>query len=81
VATAPDDPEIFVGGGEGIFREALAAQGDRIYLTVIEHDFPGDTFFPEFDESRWRLTEREDHPATAAAPWAFSFQTWDRARA
>ena len=76
--TAPDDPEIFVGGGEGIFREALIRQGERIYLTVIDHDFPGDTFFPEFDESRWHLTKREDHPATAAAPWDFSFQTWDR---
>jgi dihydrofolate reductase len=76
--TAPGDPEIFVGGGEAIFREALAAQGDRIYLTVIEHDFPGDTFFPEFDASRWRLTEREEHAATAEAPWAFSFQIWDR---
>jgi dihydrofolate reductase len=76
-----DGEEIFVGGGEEIFRLALGQdRADRIHLTVIERDFPGDTFFPEFDERAWRLAWREDHPATEKTPFEFSFRIYDRAR-
>lgn len=68
--------EVFIGGGEEIFRLALD-HADRIYLTVIYKEFPGDTFFPEFDRTVWRLTGQEDHEATAKTP-AFSFQVYDR---
>ena len=74
-----DPEEVFVGGGQEIFRLALD-RADRIYLTVIDRDFPGDTFFPEFDESAWRIVEREDHPPTAARPYAFSFLTYEKIR-
>ncbi|HEX9941109.1 MAG TPA: dihydrofolate reductase [Thermoanaerobaculia bacterium] len=69
--------EVFVAGGEGIFREALS-RADRLYLTRIERDFPGDTFFPAFDESVWQLVERERHEATAETPFAYSFEIWER---
>lgn len=69
--------EVFVVGGEVIFREALP-KADRLYLTRIEQDFPGDTFFPDFDESAWRLVERERHEATPEAPFAYSFEVWER---
>ena len=74
-----DDAEVFVGGGQEIFRLALD-RADRIYLTVIDRDFPGDTFFPEFDELRWRIVEREEHPPTEARPYAFSFVTYEKIR-
>jgi dihydrofolate reductase len=69
--------EVFVVGGEVIFREALP-KADRLYLTRIEQDFPGDTFFPDFDESAWQLVERERHEATAETPFAYSFEVWER---
>ena len=73
------DGEVFVAGGEEIFRLALDRnRADRIYLTRIEKDYPGDTFFPEFDESAWKVVEREDFPATERNP-AFTFLTLDRA--
>jgi len=78
LAARADEEEVFVGGGEEIFRQTLD-RADRIYLTRIERDYPGDTFFPEFDESAWRLVEREDHAAAGEAP-AFSFLTWDKIR-
>jgi len=68
--------EVFVGGGEEIFRMALD-RADRLYLTVIHKEFPGDTFFPEIDPAVWRLTGQEDYEATATTP-AFSFQVYDR---
>lgn len=69
--------EVFVAGGEDIFRQTLD-RADRLYLTRIYEDFPGDTFFPEFDESAWRLVEREDHAATAEIPLAYSFEVWEK---
>jgi dihydrofolate reductase len=68
--------EVFVAGGEDVFRQTLD-RADRIHLTRIDRDYPGDTFFPEFDESGWELVEREDHAATETYP-AFSFETWER---
>jgi len=76
-AVREEPTEIFVAGGEEIFRQTLD-RADRLQLTWIEKDFPGDTFFPEFDESAWLLTEREDHEATAKDPFAFSFRVYDR---
>lgn len=76
VAQSEEEEEVFVAGGEEVFRLGLDV-ADRIYLTRIGRDFPGDTFFPEFDETGWRVTEREDFPATERTP-AFSFLTLDR---
>lgn len=72
-----DGEEVFVGGGQEIFRLALDRAG-RMYLTLIDRDFPGDTFFPEFDVSRWRIVEREDHPPAEARSYAFSFVTYEK---
>jgi dihydrofolate reductase len=69
--------EVFVAGGEKLFREALS-RADRLYLTRIERDFPGDTFFPELDESAWRLVDRERYEPTAETPFAYSFEVWER---
>lgn len=48
--------EIFVIGGEGLFREALPL-ADRIYLTTIGLRVDGDTFFPEFDEKSFSFVD------------------------
>jgi len=69
--------EVFVAGGEEIFRLALK-RADRIQLTRIDKDFPGDTFFPEFDEDDWEIVEREDHEPTAETPFSYSFLVMDR---
>ena len=76
---AAGNEEVFIAGGEEIFRQTLE-DADRMHLTWIEQDFPADAFFPEFDLSAWRLVEREDHEATAEAPFAYSFRVYDRVR-
>jgi dihydrofolate reductase len=47
-ACAGED-EVFVCGGESVYREAMPL-ADRIYLTVIDEEFDGDAFFPEIPE-------------------------------
>jgi dihydrofolate reductase len=52
------DTEVFVIGGEGIFRDALALAG-RIYATEIAREYPGDRKFPPINLSDWREINSE----------------------
>ncbi len=70
------DDELFVAGGAHIYREALP-RVDQLDLTLIDRDFPGDTFFPEVDWSAWRRIENDPRPAEDGAP-AFAFTLWER---
>ncbi|MBU8906581.1 dihydrofolate reductase [Desertibacillus haloalkaliphilus] len=53
-----DDTEVFVIGGAEIFKETLPI-ADRLYITLIEEEFEGDTYFPEIKEDEWELTSEE----------------------
>lgn len=44
--------EIFIIGGGELFRQAMPL-ADKLYLTEIQTELDGDTFF-DFDESRWQ---------------------------
>ncbi|MEA4827438.1 MAG: dihydrofolate reductase [Clostridium sp.] len=48
--------EYFVIGGGEIFSE-LMPYAKKIYLTIIHHDFQGDTFFPGYNKNDWKITE------------------------
>jgi len=55
--TAEWGDEVFVVGGGEIYREALP-RTDRIYLTEIQAEFPGDARFPEFDKGKYKEISR-----------------------
>ncbi len=79
IAAAAGDRVPFVGGGAEIFRLALAEDRiDRIYLTRIHQAFAGDTYFPAYDEARFRLAAQEDHTVEEGHPYPFSFLTLER---
>lgn len=67
--------EVFVIGGGEIYRQAMPFT-DRVYLTVIEQDFDGDAYFPEFDLSQFLL--RDSSPRELPIP--FTFRTYERAK-
>ena len=46
--------DIFIIGGSKIYEIALS-YSEYLILTGIDKKFKGDTFFPKFDLSRWRL--------------------------
>ena len=74
-----DDPEIFVIGGEQIFRAALP-HARRLYLSAIEAEVAGDTYMPAIDMSEWHLTHEEVHPAQGAEFLPWRFQIFERVR-
>jgi dihydrofolate reductase len=43
---------LMVIGGAEIYKQFLPWT-DRIYLTLIDQNFEGDTFFPEFRDGNW----------------------------
>jgi dihydrofolate reductase len=57
VAARRTDPHPMVIGGAEIFRLALPL-ATRLLLTEVELEPEGDTLFPPFDRSQWRVSER-----------------------
>ena len=52
------DNEIFVIGGGEIYTQALPF-AHRLYLTVIEDEKDGDTFFPDYKDFHTIISEEE----------------------
>ncbi|MFO7924370.1 MAG: dihydrofolate reductase [Bacteroidales bacterium] len=74
---AGDVQEVFIAGGGEIYRQAIPL-ADRMYITVIDHDFAGDTRFPEFPEREWKITDRRRHEADHRNKHAMEFLTYEK---
>ena len=70
-------PEVMIVGGAQIYRHFLA-RADRLYLTLIDADFTGDTFFPDYNQYQWHEVERINCPADAKNPYPYSFLVLER---
>ena len=67
--------EIFIIGGESIYRQALPA-ARKLYLTLVDKEpEQADTFFPAIDCSAWEVTEKEMRNENGLS---FSFLTYIR---
>lgn len=53
--------EIFICGGEDIYRQTLPL-ADRMILSIVDRECDGDAHFPEFDETGWIVTKKDVHP-------------------
>ena len=76
---AGDAQEVSIIGGTSLFEAALPT-ADRIHLTEVLADVPGDTWFPEFDRSKWEEKEIYRHPADDRHAYPFRILLLDRRR-
>ena len=77
LSLAGDEPVSVIGGAE-IF-DLFLPHADRLELTQVLGDIPGDTVMADpREDGSWLEVEREDHAAEGDTP-AFSFITLDRA--
>ncbi|MBW6411514.1 dihydrofolate reductase [Clostridium weizhouense] len=53
------EEEVFVIGGGEIYKQMLP-YADKLYLTKINKDFSGDTYFPEFNENEFKVEYKSD---------------------
>lgn len=68
--------EIMVCGGQRIYEETLPI-ADRILLTLVHAEVPGDTWFPEWRHLPWRETWRKE---SADANYRYTFSALERVR-
>ena len=69
--------EIMVIGGSAVY-EAFLPIANRLYLTLVEGDFKGDTYFPDFDRSDWTVFESTPVFEDAISKTRYSYVTLDR---
>ena len=55
LAAKTDEMPLVCGGAE-IYKQALPFV-QKMYITEINKEFAGDTFFPEFNENEWKEIE------------------------
>lgn len=71
------DDGVFVIGGAELFQATLPV-ADRLYITKIEASFPGDTFYPAFDESQWQLVSYTKGIKDEKNPYDYAFMVYER---
>jgi len=77
IAEIEGGEEVFVIGGAEVYEQAMGA-ADRIYLTRIHAEFPGDAFFPILDGGGWQEISLETHSPELEGGPPFSFTILDR---
>ncbi len=77
LAKQMDMKEVMVVGGGEIYTQAME-KARRIYLTRVEAEPEGDTYFPAIDPKKWRLVRQDDHEADEKHAYNYSFQVWER---
>ncbi len=74
-----DFSEVFIIGGQQLYQQALPL-ADRLYLTHIDAEFEGDTFFPDYLGFQWEQLSIDSHSSDAKNPWPYRFEVLERVR-
>lgn len=70
--------ELFICGGSEIYKQSLP-YAERIYLTVIEHEFPkADAYFPQFSLLDWKVTGNIKNAADEDNPYDYCFVRYEK---
>ncbi len=77
LANVKDNDEVFVIGGSDIYKQALP-YSQKIYMTLIDKVFKGDTFFPSLESNDWQETQRESYRSEGQDPFIYHFTIWQR---
>ena len=77
LAAAPTRKPVWIIGGEQIYRAFLPHCG-RQFLTFVDAEVDGDTYYPEFSETEWKLDESMAGPA--GEEYDYEFRIYERQR-
>ncbi|PIV70907.1 hypothetical protein COW57_02600 [Candidatus Roizmanbacteria bacterium CG17_big_fil_post_rev_8_21_14_2_50_39_7] len=61
--------EVFVSGGASIFKQTIG-QADRLHLTIVQGEFEGDTYFPDYSEFK-KVVGKEDKKTDTGLTYTF----------
>lgn len=68
---------VFAIGGRSVY-EAAMPLAERLYLTEIDAEIDGDTFFPEFNRDEWKEVSREHHEPDEKNQYPYDFVLYER---
>lgn len=71
------DVDLYVIGGAEIIKEFLP-DADRLHLTLIDHEFEGDTFLPELNLDEWTIVSETPGITDEKNPYPFRFLVYER---
>lgn len=69
--------EVFIIGGGNIYKQVLPLI-DRLYLTHIDAELQGDTYFPDYLSEQWQVIYQEDHQADEKNSYPYQFKILQR---
>jgi dihydrofolate reductase len=74
ITTFAAEPELMVIGGTTIFEQCLPL-AQTLYLTLIQHSFAGDTYFPQWNPTQWLEIEHQECAPDKMNPYPYRFST------
>ena len=77
LALVNDVEEVMVIGGGAIYQYCLAA-AQRLYITHIDADIDGDTYFPEYDFNVWKKMSSELRPSDDKNQYQLNFTVYEK---
>lgn len=77
LAAHQHEKEIFIIGGANLYQQTIT-RANRLYLTIIHHQFVGDTYFPAFDVNDFEVIEQEECIPDNQNQFSYVFQTLKR---
>jgi dihydrofolate reductase len=69
--------EVFIIGGGQIYAQSMEL-ADKLYITEVQGDFDGDTYFPEIDKKIWQEKSRYHHDQDKRHLYAFDYVIYER---
>ncbi len=75
LALVKEDSLAFIIGGGEIYKIGMK-YANHMELTRVHGSFEADTFFPDFDEDQWQLTNKEYHPKDERHKYDFTYLTY-----
>ncbi|MCX7922505.1 MAG: dihydrofolate reductase [Clostridia bacterium] len=72
-----ENEEAFVIGGADIFKEFLPCT-DRLFITLIDDEFEGDTYFPQIEYSKWLLISKTTGEKNEKNPYTYHFLVYEK---
>jgi dihydrofolate reductase len=75
IDVCPKNQNIFIIGGGEIYKQSINI-ANCIELTRIKGSFDADTFFPEIDDTVWKLISSDFHPKDEKHNYDFTFETF-----
>lgn len=72
-----NESEVFITGGAEIYNQTID-YWERLYITEIDAEYHGDTFFPAIDFSKWQLISNVSVESSVENEHKLNFKVYER---